>query len=328
MGFMLKWALSPLLAVIAARFFIRSRDGHKNRRVMLFFGWLFFSLSWAAFSSSIILMALLIVGLIHFAPQGSNGKSVPTLEIKFSALILATSVALALIGLRLAELNPPVNPLVGNAQETIDGVLGLDPLNALVLAIASTLASVLSVIIALPLQNNELNSWLIIAFRDYLAALIAMLGIVLGAIYVFGRSLPSKNLIVTFGLLFIAQAFISVARTPFIHRYQTLWVLIAILVVLSLFNWLKTLRFGVIKNLLIGIVITASLLSLWHIFFNSLSMATIERERDLVNSSTLRDPDSCLAEASMSLDQFAPTISAIRVCSLLETLDERAWITE
>ncbi len=328
MGFMLKWALSPLLAILAAVFFIRSREVGRNRNVMLAIAWLFFFLSWASFSSSIILMALLIVGLIHIAPRKLTGKTIASIQVKISLLILAISAALAVLGLKLAELNPPMNQLVGNAQGTIDGVLELDPLNALLLAIAATFAGLVSVVIAIPIHNNDVNAWLIVAFRDYLGLAVGLLMLAVGLIYYFKKTLPSRRLILLFGLFFVAQGFIAVARTPFIHRYQTLWVLIAILVILALIRWLNSLQLVVIKNSFIGFIVVASLVSMWHIGSNSLAMATIERQRDMANSSTLVDPEECLEEASKTSEQIAPTISAQRLCSILTSLNQREWIVE
>ena len=328
MGFMLKWALSPLLAVLAAAFFIRSRESSRNPKTMLFIAWLFFFLSWASFSSAIILMALLIVGLIHIAPQESTRKPIAALQIKISLTVLAISAALVIVGLKLAELNPPVNQLVGSARESIDGVLGLDPLNELLLAIAASLAGLVSVVIAVPLHNNDVNDWLIIAFRNYLGLVIGVLILIVGAVCFLKKKLTPRPLNLLFGIFFTAQAFIVVTRTPFVHRYQTLWVLTAILVVLALLSWLISIQLVAIHNILIGVVVLASLLSIWHIASNSLAMATIERQRDIANSRTLVSAVGCIDEASRTLSQIAPTITALRLCSILNSLDQRQWILE
>ncbi len=328
MGFMLKWALSPLLAILAAAFFIRSREAGRNRKIMLGIAWGFFFLSWASFSSAIILMALLIVGLIHIAPQASARKPMAALQVQISLLILAMSAALAVLGLKLAQLNPPVNQLVGTAQESIDGVLGLDPISELLLAIAASFSGLVSVVIAIPLHNNDVNAWLIIAFKDYLGLVTGLLILVVGAVCLLRKTLPPRPLVLIFGLFFTAQAFIAVTRTPFIHRYQTLWVLIAILVVLALLSWLKSLQLIAIRSVFIGLVVVASLFSIWHIGFNSLAMATIERQRDIANSSTLVNPRECLDEAGKTLNQIAPTITAQQVCSILSALNKRIWIFE
>lgn len=328
MGFMLKWALSPLFAILAAAFFIRSREASRNPKTMLFIAWLFFFLSWASFSSAIILMALLIVGLIHIAPEESTQKPIAALQVQVSLLIVTISAALAVIGFRLAELNPPVNQLVGKAQDTIDYVFGLDPLNALLLSIAAALAGLAALVIAIPLHSNDFNSWLIIAFRDYLGFVVIILGAFFGVVYAIKKSLPNKQLILSFGLLFSAMAFITVTRTPFIHRYQSLWIPIAILVILAAFSWLSYLNLAFIRNLVLGIVIAAAILSGWHIGTSSLDMALIERSRDLADANKLTDPAECLAEASNTLEQVAPTISADQVCSILTGLNERSWILE
>jgi hypothetical protein len=273
-------------------------------------------------------MALLIVGLIHIAPQESTRKPIAALQIQLSLVILASSAALAALGLKLAQLNPPTNQLVGNAQDTIEYVLGIDPLNALLLSIAAALAGLVSVVIAIPLHNNDVNAWLIIAFRDYLVLVIGLLILVIGAVYFSKKTLPPRLLILVFILFFTAQAFIAVTRTPFIHRYQTLWVLIAILVILAFLGWLNSIQLTAIKNIVVGLVVVASLFSVWHIGSNSLAMATIERQRDIANSSTLVNPEECLDEASKTLDQIAPTITAQRLCSIFDTLDQRQWILE
>jgi hypothetical protein len=328
MGFMLKWALSPLLAVLAAAFFIWSRDAGRNSKKMLVIAWLFFFLSWASFSSSIILMALLIVGLIHIAPQKSTDRPVASSHIKISLLILVMSVALATAGIRIAELNPPANPLIGSAQGVVDTVLSQDPSNSTLLALAAALAGLVSVVIAIPLHSNDFNSWLIIAFRDYLGLIAVLLLVFLGTIYAFKKSLPTKQIVLLFGLLFVAMAFITVTRTPFIHRYQSLWIPIAVLVVLSALSWLKSINLPILRNLVIGVVTIAAVVSSWHIGTSALSIANIEMQRDVADSMKLEDPSQCLAEATQSLDQIAPTISSTQLCAVFEILESREWILE
>ena len=328
MGFMLKWGLSPLLAIISAAFFIRSRQAQNVRRTDTVLAWLFFMLSWASFSSSIVLMALLIVGLIHFAPAGKEHGAEGQLYVKLSLVILAASALLAVLGIRIAELNPPANPLIGNAQGVFDNVLAQNPIDSILLALAATLESLVSVVIAVPLHSNEFSSWLIIAFRDYLGFVVALLLAILGGIYLIKKSLPPKQLVLLFGLLFAAMGFITLARTPFIHRYQSLWIPIAVLVILSMFSWLGNLNLTLIRNLVLAVMMVAAITSGWQIAVNSLSIANIERQRDTAELSKLRDPLLCLPEASQSLEQIAPTISATRLCSLMETLQSRDWVTQ
>ncbi len=328
MGFMLKWGLSPLLAIISAAFFLRSQEEGRSQTKMLILGSLFFILSWASFSSSIILMALLIVGLIHFAPRGPDRSFSTSLHIKLSIAILSASAVLAIAGIRIAALNPPTNPLIGSAQGVFDSILLQNPLDSILLALAATLAGLASVLIAAPLHSNDFNSWFIIAFRDYLGFVVGILFIILGVIYASKKSLPTRQLVLLFGLLFTAMAFITVARTPFIHRYQSLWIPIAILVILSAFSWLSYLNLALIRNLVLGVVIAAAILSGWHIGTSSLGMATIERQRDVANSSTLGNPEECLNEASRTLEQIAPTITAQRLCSILNALNQREWVLE
>lgn len=326
MGFMLKWALSPLLAILAAAFFIRAHGATKNRNLQLGLAWLFFFLSWAAFSSSIILMALLIVGLIHIAPQKQTGQPITTLQVKISLLILTISMALAVLGLKLAELNPPINPTTGTAQETVDLVSSIDVVSVLVSGLAATFAGLVSVTLSIPLHDNQINSWLVIAFRDYIFFVLVLTALLLGVIYLIRKRLPSTNLAMTFLLLLGANLFLSAARSPLIHRYQTLWIPIAILVILSLIPWFTKLHFGLLNRLLVTVVIMAGVLSGWHIATNALSIATIERQRDLADSTRLTNPVDCLAEANDTLEQVAPTITADRLCEIVETLNARSWI--
>lgn len=328
MGFMLKWGLSPLLAIISAAFFVRSSDQNRSRIQMLALAWLFFFLSWAAFSSSIVLMALLIIGLIHAAPRGVGRLNSIDLKIKLSILILIASMAAVVVGIRLAELNPPLNPLIGDAQGTIDSVLAIDLLQTLLLALATSLAGLVSITIAVPLHDNSVFTWLIIAFRDYLGVALAVLALVLGVIYALRKSWPSKHLVFSFLLLFTANLFITAARTPLIHRYQALWVLIAIIVLIFLLQWLATVRLVALRNLLLGIVVVASCLSVWQIATGSLAVGNIERQRDLADSAKLTNPMQCLAEATRTLEQVAPTITPNQLCVLLGVVDSRSWITE
>jgi len=225
-------------------------------------------------------------------------------------------------------LNPPANPLIGSAKGVLDNIFLQTPLDSSLLALAATFEGLASVLIAVPLHSNDFNSWLIIAFRDYLGFVIGILFIILGAIYALKKSLPNRQLILLLGLLFASMAFITLARTPFIHRYQSLWVLLAILVILSAFSWLTSLNLTSIRNLLLGVVIAASVVSGWHIGTNALAIATIERQRNLANSSALANPESCLNEASETLSQIAPTITSQRLCSILDALNQRAWILE
>lgn len=325
MGFMLKWGLSPLLAIISAAFFIRSRGGYEKRSRYLVLAWIFFALSWAAFSSSIALMALLIIGLIHMSP--SRPQSAP-LEIRLSALIAAMSIVALVVGIRVAELNPPLNPLIGNAQESLSSALSADPSSTLKLALASTFAGVVSVLTSLPLHDNDVNSWLIIAFNDYLVAIVGGSAVLIAGICAFKRSLPSSRVMIVFGLLFGTNLFISIARTPLIHRYQALWVFIAILFVFSVLNWFTKIDLKSLAHFVIALVVVAGAISTWHIAFNALAIGNIERDRSAADSSLLLDPSSCVAEASPNLEQFAPTISAPEVCTLLKMLEDRQWIVE
>ena len=328
MGFMLVWGLSPLLAVISATFFVRSREPSRSRTKMLTFAWLFFIFAWASFSSSIVLIALLIVGLIHIAPEGPERLCSTSFRIKLSFAILSVSAVLVVAGIGIAAMNPPSNPLIGRAQGLFDTILLQDPLDSILLALAATLAGIASLVISTPLHNNDFNSWLLIAFRDYLGFVVGLLFVIVGAIYLFKRSLPNRQLVLLFGLLFTAMGLITVARTPFIHRYQSLWIPIAILVILSALSWLKELNLVPIRNLVLGIAITAAVVSTWHIGTNSLSIANIERQRDTADATKLRNPSQCFEEATRSLDQIAPTIASTQLCALLEILQSREWVLQ
>lgn len=328
MGFMLKWALSPLFAIIAATYFVRSRGENVNQIKMLVLGWLFFFLTWAAFSSAIVLMALLMIGLIHVAPTGELRSSSPSLRINLSLAILVLSIVGVVLGIYLAGLNPPINPLTGTAQSSVDGVLSMNIANAVVLAVASTLAGLFSVAVAIPLHNNDVNAWLIIAFRDYLAVIVAILAILLAGIYALRKSLPGRYLILLFMLFLAANTFISVTRSPFIHRYQTLLIPTAILILLLVIKWLTDLRLPIARNLLLAIIVGAACISVWHIATNALPIANVERQRSIADSAILKDPSRCVNEATMALDQIAPTIAAKEVCAITYLLDQRSWITE
>jgi len=157
---------------------------------------------------------------------------------------------------------------------------------------------------------------------------LAALALVLGVIYALRKSWPSKYLVFSFLLLFAANLFITAARNPFIHRYQALWVLIAFIVLLFLLQWLTTVRLVALRNLLLGIVVVASCLSVWQIATGSLAVGNIERQRDLADSAKLTNPMQCLAEATSTLEQVAPTITPNQLCVLLGVVDSRSWITE
>jgi len=323
MGFMLKWGLSPLLAIISAAFFIKSIQGESRKKRNLIFAWVFFFLSWASFSSSIALMALLIIGLIHSRVGWRKSTS---FEIRLSTIIFAASIVAIFVGFRLATINPPLNPLIGDAQDSMATALAADPISVTRLALASTLSGLLSVITALPLQDNGINSWLIIAFNDYLAVLVALITAALGLIYAFKKALPNKQVVLLFVLLFGANLFISIARSPLIHRYQALWVFLAILVVLALMNWFNSLKLRSLTLVITTLLVLAAALSVWHIGTGALSIANIERQRDLADSNRLGNPALCLNEAERTLDQIAPTIAAKQICELLEILEARDWV--
>jgi hypothetical protein len=326
MGFMLKWGLSPLLAILSAVFFVRSGDPGRNRKAMLVFAWLFLLLSWASFSSAIILMALLIVGLIQVTSQLNIEMPVSFISIKLSVAIIAVSTVLALVGIRLAELNPPINPLTATAGETVDLLSSIDISSILLSGLAATLAALVSVTVSIPLHDNQANSWLVFIFRDYMIFAVGLLALIIGFIYVIRKSLPSRQLALLFILLLAGNMFLAAARSPLIHRYQTLWIPIAILVVLSLLGWLSAIKLRALTNSLFGVILTAAVISAWHIGTNSLAIATIERQRDIADSSKLANSQSCLEEASASLDQIAPTITADSLCGIMESLKERSWI--
>ncbi len=328
MGFMLKWALSPLLAIIAATYFVRSRGDNVNRIKMLALGWLFFFLSWAAFSSAIVLMALLVIGLIHAAPRGESRSPSQSLRINLTLAIFCLSVLGVILGIYLAVLNPPINPLTGTAQSSVDGVLSLNISNAALLAGASTLAALFSVTVSIPLHSNDVNEWIIIAFREYLAFIVGILVLIVAAIYAKRKLLPSRYLFLMFMLFLAACTFISVTRTPFIHRYQSLLIPMAILVLLFVLQWLTDLRLPIARNLLLAIIVVAACISVWRITTNALPIANVERQRSIADSAILKDPSRCVSEATMSLEQIAPTITAKEVCALTYLLDQRSWILE
>jgi len=328
MGFMLKWGLSPLLAIISAHFFICANDAKRSRTRSLLFAWLFFLMSWASFSSAIVLVSLLIIGLIHFIPPTSNSSLSLSTRFRLSTLIFVVSLVLVVVGIRLAELNPPINPLTGSAQESVDGALSQDLFNVILIAVAVTFAALISVLTGLPLHDNELNSWLIIAMRDYLALAVVMLIVAIALIYAIKRALPPRQLVTLFILLLISNLFISLTRTPLIHRYQTLWVLLAVLVLLALLAWMSQIQFVWIKNLLLSLIVIAACLSIWHIGTAALTIGNTERQRDFADSTVLNNPDSCLSEANQAIDQIAPTITGERLCSLLQVLEERNWILD
>ena len=328
MGFMLIWGLSPLLATISAAFFIRSQSAPDSRKKWLAFAWLFFFLTWASFSSSIVIMALLIIGIIHLAPHNNGDLKSQRLYIRLSVLIMILSLVAVLVGIRLAQLNPPANPLAGTAQGSIDSLFAQDFVATSALALASTLAGLFSTIIAMPLHSNELNSWLIIAVSDYIWIVIGLLTLIIALIYWRRKAFPDKYLWLTFSLYLAANIFIAAARTPFIHRYQTLLVLIAILVFISLFDWLERIKLSRLRNFILAAVIVAACLSVWHIGTSALTIGNIERQRDVANSAILNDPMLCFEEANRTLDQIAPSMNPQSLCTLLVILNERSWISQ
>jgi len=328
MGFMLKWGLSPLLAIISAGYFMRSRNRPANKNRNLVIAWLFFFMSWAAFSSSIAIMALLIIGLIHSNPIRQGEKLQQKIEFRLSILILFMAAVAVVVGIVLAKLNPPLNPLVGNAQETLDFVSQTNLVNVSLLALASTLAGIFSVITALPLHDNAINSWLIIAFRDYLVVPVVLLVAVFAFIYALRKSLPTRQLTLVFLLLFVTNLFISITRSPLIHRYQALWIFIAIIFLILLIDWLAFLRFATARFLLISVISVAGIYSFWHISTDALSIANIERNRSLVDSAKLADASNCITEAETFASEFSPTIEPSQVCAILGVLDHRSWILE
>jgi len=42
----------------------------------------------------------------------------------------------------------------------------------------------------------------------------------------------------------------------------------------------------------------------------------------------LGNPEECLEEAGKTLEEIAPTITAQRLCSILDALSQREWILE
>ena len=323
MGFMLIWGLSPLLAIVSAHFFIKRIQESPGNTRNLVFAWLLFLMSWLAFSSAITIMALLIIGIIC---SRTGWKKLTKIELRFSLALILVSVIATYVGLRLAELNPPLNPLIGSARETLTFALAADPASVTRLAIASALAGLLSVLTAVPLQNNEVNSWLVIAFNDYLWVLIGLVVTAIGLIYAFKKSLPSMQVVLLFLLLFGTNLIISIARTPLGHRYQTLWVFLAILVILSLITWLDALNLKPFTLLLTFMIVFAGVISTWHIATGASAIASIERQRELAISTKLNEPTTCLLEATRTLEQIAPTITAKQVCELVAALEGRQWI--
>jgi len=326
MGFMLIWGLSPLLAIISAVFFVKSGQVGTNQKAMLGIAWLFLLLSWASFSSAIVLMALLIIGLIQVASHLGTAMPFSVIRVKLSLLIITVSTVLAFLGLRLAELNPPANPKIAGAGETVDLLTSIDIASIFLSGLAATLAALVSVTVSIPLHDNQINYWLVIAVREYIIVIVGLLTTVIVSIYLFRKSLPSRQVALLFLLLLAANVFLAAARSPLIHRYQTIWIPIAVLVVLSLLGWISSINLRALTSMMFGVIILAAILSAWHIGTNSLAIATIERQRDIADSSKLANAQSCLQEASATLEQIAPTITAGSLCEIMERLKDRSWI--
>jgi hypothetical protein len=271
-------------------------------------------------------MALLIIGLIQVASQLHVANPFGIIRVKLCVLISAMSIVLVFLGLRLAQLNPPLNPKLANAGQTVDLLSSIDVSSVLISGLAATLAALISVTISIPLHDNHINYWLVIAVRDYLLLAIGLITLIVGFIYLIRKSLPSRHIALLFMLLLAANLFLAAARSPLIHRYQSAWIPIAILVVLSILGWISYINLRALTNMMTGVILIATVLSAWHIGTNSLAMATIERQRDIADSSKLANAQSCLQEASASLEQIAPTITASSLCEIMERLKDRSWI--
>ena len=302
MGFMVKWALAPLLAVLTVM--VYERIPHRWWRVVGAAGVLV--LTGLAFSSAVVIMGAFIAGaILRNAPSWRAARPI----VIDAAVLFAVSGLLGIAGARAAQAFP-----ADDASVAGDPLSGLDlssPLSSVLEAWSATLSGLVAVFSVLPLANH--GWWLTFL---YLVAgnVVVWIALTLIVIALIGLSKSRLALSFTTASLVATFGFIVLVKDPIIVRYQALWVLPAMVVVWIIFTRTRG------DRLLSGARVA---LMVWMIGALAVSLTwipragSLERDRYVVDTSRLYAEQTCLDEATAHSEEISPSASPEYVCEVV-----------
>ena len=305
MGFMVKWALAPLLAVLTV--IVYERIPHRWGRVVGAGGVLV--LTGLAFSSAAVILGAFIAGaIVRNTPSWRAARPV----MIDAAVLFGVSCLLGIAGAWAAQLFPAEDASVAG-----DPLSGLDfsaPLSAVGEAWSATLSGLLAVFSVLPLASHGL--WLTLF---YLVAgnAVVWVALTLLVIALIGLSKSRLALILTTASLLATFGFIVLVKDPIIVRYQALWVLPAMVVAWIVFTRTRG------DRILAG---ARAVLAVWMIGALTVSLTwipragSLERDRYAVDTSRLYTEQTCLDEATVHSEEISPSASPEYVCEVVGQL--------
>jgi len=305
MGFMVKWALAPLLAVLTVM--VYERIPHRWWRFVGAAGVLV--LTGLAFSSAVVIMGAFIAGAI--LRNTSSWRAARPIVIDAAALF-AVSGLLGVAGAFAARSFPANDVSVtGDPFSTLDLS---NPFNAVSETWAATVSGVTSSISVLPL--TDLNLWVTLVYLVAGNTLVfGFLTLLVAALLWFSQS--RFALLAGIAALTVSFGFLVVLKDPIIVRYQALWVLPAMVVVWIIFTRTRGHR------LLTGARVA---LMVWMIGAVAVSLTwipragSLERDRYVVDTSRLYAEQTCLDEATIHSEEISPSASPEYVCEVVGRL--------
>ena len=305
MGFMLKWALAPLFAVIAVIAY--ERFGSRPTKLLAAGGALV--LSGLAFSSAVVMMGTFVAGALYLRTDARGDMRARTVD---AGVLFALAALLGVMGSQAAKAFP-----ADDASVAGDPLSGLDlsqPVASALDAWAAALSGVVAVVGVVPL--TDLSIWLQLLFlvSGNAFVLLALTAAVAAAFWLSKSRLALAAALMS---VLVSMGFLVVLKDPIIVRYQALWALPAMVVVWIVLTRSRTYRWvGVVRWALVVWMIGALAVSITWIP----RAGSLERDRYAVDTSRLYSPDTCLDEATVHSEEISPSASPEYVCAIVGEL--------
>lgn len=305
MGFMLKWALAPLFAVIAIIAYERCRT--RPAKLLAAGGALV--LSGLAFSSAVVMMGTFVAGALYLRAGTRRNIRERTVD---AGILFGLSALLGVLGSQAAKAFP-----ADDASVAGDPLSGLDlsqPVASALDAWAAALSGVVAVVGVVPL--TDLSVWLQLLFLVS-GNVIVILALTAAVAAAFWLSKSRLALAAALMSVLVSMGFLVVLKDPIIVRYQALWVLPAMVVVWIVLTRSQTYRWiDLARWVLVAWMIGALAVSITWIP----RAGSLERDRYAVDTSRLYSPDTCLDEATVHSEEISPSASPEYVCAIVGEL--------
>lgn len=309
MGFMNLWPLSVLFALLAAVWLHNA----KADSVAVSLASLGLVLSWLSHGTAILSNACLFVAasLVISAREPGDMRRVRRV------LLIVTMPAALVAGFSaafLAQLSSPGN----DNSTTLVGGLG-SGFETMAEWLVGTVTTLISAPLLLPLMDFTLFTRLYFLFASMpLVTVLCLAATAVLAYVMLRRGYPTVLLLIA--LLAISVGFLAIVRTPLIVRYEVLWAPIALLIVAQTLRWIAANRLG--RAVVTGYVFFALFVVSLGVMSVS-EVSNLERQRDLVNTSALWNPETCISEAVKHREEISPSLSPREICQVVETMQER-----